>query len=521
MLNETKQVIKHPRLRLSKLFFYVLVFIIPLGTGKVFFGETSFYEGIFIFYNSGALYLTDILICGLVVAWIIEKWWSFTSFHKLLTTISHNSVYQILSVFWLISAISLLVSHETLLGFYGLVKLSEFFLFFAYIRENITLFHVKSSVPSQNPFGDKLETEEAGKVSHETFTIFGLFSLAVIFQAVLGLVQYFTQKSQGLSFLGESLLIPGMKGIAVFISQGLVAPLLYNFLPYLSPISDVTYNIRAYGTLPHANIFGGLMFLGLMFSLFLAYKVSHETSKFLLIMLGISLFLEITGVVISFSRTVWLVSVVGVGIWFFLLFAGIRRPQFLEMKTGKHDMDKTGYFPGRIAFILAIMLFAAGANLFAFGPQIKDRLIEKDARSFSTQQSYAERLRFNSMALDMISRHPILGVGPKNFAVRMQEFSKEKLRPELLQPVHNMYLLIASESGILALAIFLLLLLNIVRRAVSAAAETARRRGILNFTLLVVLGGFLFIGLFDHYFWTIQQGSLVFWMVLGLLSTRQ
>ena len=39
----------------------------------------------------------------------------------------------------------------------------------------------------------------------------------------------------------------------------------------------------------------------------------------------------------------------------------------------------------------------------------------------------------------------------------------------------------------------------------------------LNYYLLAILVSFLFIELFDHYFWTLQQGKLMFWLVLGLI----
>ncbi|MBI4050716.1 MAG: hypothetical protein HY396_01945, partial [Candidatus Doudnabacteria bacterium] len=97
-------------------------------------------------------------------------------------------------------------------------------------------------------------------------------------------------------------------------------------------------------------------------------------------------------------------------------------------------------------------------------------------------------------------------------------FAGERLKPYLHQPVHNIYFLITAESGILALLVFVTILYYIVRRAVAHAL--AGRHAVLNFTLLIVLGGFLFIGLFDHYLWTIQQGSLIFWLTLGFLSTK-
>ena len=39
----------------------------------------------------------------------------------------------------------------------------------------------------------------------------------------------------------------------------------------------------------------------------------------------------------------------------------------------------------------------------------------------------------------------------------------------------------------------------------------------LNYYLLAIFISFLLIGLFDHYFWTLQQGRLIFWLILGLM----
>ena len=59
-------------------------------------------------------------------------------------------------------------------------------------------------------------------------------------------------------------------------------------------------------------------------------------------------------------------------------------------------------------------------------------------------------------------------------------------------------------------------------KIVSPACRTGRRETILdikklNYYLLAILISFLFIGLFDHYFWTLQQGRLMFWLILGLI----
>ena len=84
------------------------------------------------------------------------------------------------------------------------------------------------------------------------------------------------------------------------------------------------------------------------------------------------------------------------------------------------------------------------------------------------------------------------------------------------QPVHNIFLLIAAEAGIFALAFFLFAIYNIVRHSKTAVPEP-----ILRYTLLIILGGFLGLGLVDHYMFTIQQGSLIFWLTLGFLANQK
>ena len=85
------------------------------------------------------------------------------------------------------------------------------------------------------------------------------------------------------------------------------------------------------------------------------------------------------------------------------------------------------------------------------------------------------------------------------------------LKPGEHQPVHNIYLLVAAETGILGFAVFILFL--------GFIANTVWRKGLnkISATLFTILSAFLFIGFFDHYLLTIQQGRLLFFLVAGLL----
>ena len=124
----------------------------------------------------------------------------------------------------------------------------------------------------------------------------------------------------------------------------------------------------------------------------------------------------------------------------------------------------------------------------------------------------------------MVKDKPLFGVGLRNFVVAMDDYAGERLLPYLHQPVHDIYLLIAAEAGVLALLTFVVFLLNIVRPAFAKASAGRHAIGedlILRYVLVLTFLGFLAIGFFDHYLWTIQQGELMFWVVLGLMNARK
>ncbi len=179
-------------------------------------------------------------------------------------------------------------------------------------------------------------------------------------------------------------------------------------------------------------------------------------------------------------------------------------------------------------------------------------------------QSITNRILYNNIAINIINEHPIIGIGGKNFTLQMQAYYNEPLEWWQFQPVHNIYLLITSELGIFGLILFLLPIYLIIKNAYlntnheivsrlpaeanilntmanpklykpivsretiyteAQAGETISKSAKVGETILVqislisILIGFLFIGLFDHYFWTLQQGQLTFWLVLGAISS--
>lgn len=485
--------------RLSKLFFYFLVFLIPLGTREIFYTRASFYYGTHIFYNSWYIYLTDLIFCGLILTWLydISRETGFPKlFHNIRTAISQDILYRLFVGFWLIYAISITISREPSLGLFGLLKITQFLFLFAYIRENIR-------ISPASPAGRR-----------ETPLILGLFLVSLALESVLAISQYFSQGWLGLWAFGEEIIYPGLKGAAQFLSAGLVNPYFTEIFPLVKPVSREIWVLRSYGTLPHPNVLGGLLSLGLMINLYLLHKISKVSVK---IILTLGVILLSTALTLTFSRVAWFVTAFGIAAWLGFIFFQVRRLYIHGTRTGDYAQGTSIYHPGKIAVILIALLAAFGLNLFLFGQQIRDRAVSRGWESFESEQSVTERQYFNSAAAKMIWDYPILGVGARNFVMRLQDYSADRLLPRFLQPAHNIYLLIAAENGILALVIFLvavaMIFLQFLRRPTADP--------VLKYTLASIFLGIMLVGFFDHYFWTIQQGSLAFWMTLGLLAAKR
>lgn len=114
------------------------------------------------------------------------------------------------------------------------------------------------------------------------------------------------------------------------------------------------------------------------------------------------------------------------------------------------------------------------------------------------QRFITHRLELIKAAFTMLKSHFLFGVGLNNFIPNLVKVSNTFLNAWELQPVHNIFLLVFSETGIFGLIVFLSLFINI------------------NFELLAIL----LTGLNDHYWLTLQQNILLFTYVV-VISIKQ
>lgn len=111
----------------------------------------------------------------------------------------------------------------------------------------------------------------------------------------------------------------------------------------------------------------------------------------------------------------------------------------------------------------------------------------------------------------MIAAHPLFGVGYNNYQLVKDRYDPEGQVTHLWGRVHNIYLLIGSEQGLLALAAFLLFLFSVLRRALRADVNA------FHASLIASFCGFLFIGLFDFYPLFMNNMMFIFFSVCALL----
>ncbi|MBI2064592.1 MAG: O-antigen ligase family protein [Candidatus Yanofskybacteria bacterium] len=147
------------------------------------------------------------------------------------------------------------------------------------------------------------------------------------------------------------------------------------------------------------------------------------------------------------------------------------------------------------------------ASLFAilFWPEILSRLtISGEDQAVELRSFYIEEVLRNNINF--------LGIGYGNFIGRLIK-ENPFLPAYAYQPVHNIYLLIYAETGLLGFSAFLLFLFFSIKNVFKSPLR------FIGYWLLVI--GLLFIGLFDHMFWTLQQGRLVFWFSVAGLTFYQ
>jgi O-antigen ligase len=300
-----------------------------------------------------------------------------------------------------------------------------------------------------------------------------LFSLA-LFESAVSLLQYFTQERVGLKFLGE----PNRTHFFFKLIDGHSS---------LFELERHTKNIlRSTGTFQHPNIFGGFAFCGLLTTFYLYFT----DAKMRWLLLG-GIVLQLFSLTVIFSRA----GIIALGlstVFYFLMqarCATMRRP---------------------IKHLTVTVLLSAGLCLAIFYSPLQFRggIINYN---IEVEGADSERLLYQKIAWNMLETHPFLGVGWNNFQMQSHRFfPKDRILPS---KVHNIYLLVASETGCIGATCFLIFLFGIVRKAFKHLSSPH------TLFLFSLFAGLLFIGACDFYLLHNPPGRILFFGVAALLSS--
>lgn len=114
------------------------------------------------------------------------------------------------------------------------------------------------------------------------------------------------------------------------------------------------------------------------------------------------------------------------------------------------------------------------------------------------------------VAFSLIKSKPFLGVGANNFILGLTQIQPIWKWLSWLQPVHNIFFLIASEVGLTGL-------LALVALFYLAFRQTLQNKNLnFRFSIFTALLVIVFTGLFDHYWLTLIQNQLLLTLVFAL-----
>ncbi len=413
-----------------------------------------------------SLYLTDLLLFALLLFWFFSvirtgqisnfKFLISKQFQNLKPQFQKPDFYLILLI--IISAVSIKNSDDLVISWYRWLKLVEFSILYWYL-----------STYALKKFG--------------LFHTFLVIAFSGLLQAIVGIIQFSRQSSIGLKYFGESLINTDLPGIASF---------------YVTGGARV---IRAYGTAPHPNVLATFFLLSI-FAFYFVYLYSRLHSehppfkdwwdKFMLASYCVTLFAFFA----TFSRTV---------IFIWLALFCIRVAIIFSVK---HYRAVFGTKVGKVR--LRAILIAGFAVIVLFSGLYYEEIISRLTIS-GEDQSVQLRAFYTKQALSWDINY--FGVGIGNF-INWMVHKNPSLPFHAYQPVHNIYLLIYSEIGIFGLVAFLGFLFFVLKDFVS---RTKLKKSY-NFSLLFLFISLIFVGFFDHMFMTLQQGSLIFWITLGVLT---
>ncbi|MBN2853992.1 O-antigen ligase family protein [Patescibacteria group bacterium] len=300
-----------------------------------------------------------------------------------------------------------------------------------------------------------------------------VFLSSIFLHVSLGIYQFLNQKAFAFKYLGLAAHYTEDLGVSV------IETLSGRWL-------------RAYGGFDHPNIFGGVLAISIILASYLLSKkklirTRKETTES--IFLFVFYFFALLALIFSFSRSAWL----ALGFGFLSLFI-----TFL--------LRKEKWALGRLTALFFFSAILSGVIYFSYQELFVTRI---QAEGRLEQISVSERQLQIAEAGGILKEKWLFGVGIGNYNSFLlnQDLQNKGFKKAdwAYQPVHNSFLLLWAESGLLALFFFLAFFVALWRRP---------SREVFSWSLLLPL---ILLMFFDHWLLSLPFGIIFLFFIFGLI----
>ncbi len=293
--------------------------------------------------------------------------------------------------------------------------------------------------------------------------LFSCFILGVIFESLLAFFQYINQGSLGgiFYFLGERAFNGQTPGVANASINGQLI-------------------LRPYATFSHPNVLAAYLLVFMLLIIYYSKKMFFKFQNFFLLL---TLTIGSAGLFLSMGR-------VAIVFWIFSL--GV----ILFRRVYKKNIY-TFFWTNRI-FSFIFLTVIVSLFFFPVGMRFLDFNL--------ADQTVVQRETLIQDSLVIFWQNPVFGTGLNNFLANLPKVQNQLHQEIYLQPVHNIFLLVLTETGIAGLLLSIYFFFLTYKRI-----EKNK-----NTELYLLFFAIIFLGMFDHYFLTLQQGQIMLSLLLGL-----
>lgn len=445
-------------LTLTTLFLSIQITLVP----NILDTQSAFFE-----YADLTLYAFDFLVPTLALFFILKHNKYILSnisrlFHGEHSATPYRAGFALLSVIFIsvyISDYHLLSLRQASIFFWGILLMTVISL--------VRLFPVEQY---ENCSAVPRGTNNTYKESVYQFIVFFAFV-----NGFIGLIQFFTGQSLGLSWLGESQLLVDGENVATVWFGGV------EFL-------------RAYGLFLHPNILAAFLGVAIILS-FVRY--SSIVPRRTIGNFCISKVWLITTLVFFLSLTFSKGTIVALFLGGLFVYYTKRQE---EVPRGTLMEDNKKKFP-----VEHILLVIATIVLFFLV-------------SIQIQKSFTER-ELLLVQYSALFNQSFLGNGIGTYMLSVQDTLVASGNEWMFQPVHSAYLILYYEVGLVGLLFFVGLVICVTFPSKKEMFPVEQVKDTRKLSLAAGVGSYIFLlAFFDHYLVTLPQGVFLFWLAMAIAT---